>query len=243
MDNLDILSFEKHGELKVDARPAEAYGDHVNRALAFATEFDELHKEFPIVFHKDPATGEFQAHVILGFDKNENLFLGDGVWLSDYVPAALARGPFIIGVHNQDGDDDEHKESLILVDTDNPRVGVEGGEPVFLPDGGNTAYLESVIRALQVIDRGADFEKTLSSSLESMNLLEPVSIDLTLSNIEQVNLRGYYTINTATLAELDGTSLERLHKSGVLRLVYFALSSLDNLHKMIEMKAGRAALA
>ena len=242
MDNVVILSLEKHKGLKIDVRPRKGYGDHVNRTLAYATEFDELHKEFPILFHKDSETGAFQSHVILGFDKDENLFLDHREWLSDYVPAALARGPFMVGVQDRALDCDVRKELAILVDMDDPRVGAESGEVLFLPQGGNTPYFERVVRALQVIHQGTLFEETLFSSLESMGLLEPVSIELTLSNIEQVNLHSYQTINAEKLAGLDGKSLGKLNEMGVLRLIFFALSSLGNLQWMIELKNKKSAL-
>jgi hypothetical protein len=241
-DNVVILSNEKHSDMKIDTRPGAKYGDHVNRTLAFSTEFDELHKEFPILFHKEPKTGAYQSHVILGFDKDENLFVGEHGWLSDYVPAVLARGPFMIGVQERAPDGELRREPVILVDMDNPRVGFADGESVFLPQGGNTPYLERVMRTLQVIHQGTIFEKTFFSYLESMDLIEPVSIKLTLSNIEQVNLHSYHTINAERLAGLDGASLERLNKMGVLRLAFFALSSLGNLQKLIELKNKKAAL-
>jgi hypothetical protein len=229
--------------MKIDTLPGAKYGDHVNRTLAFSTEFDELHKEFPILFHKEPKTGAYQTHVILGFEKDENLFLGKGGWLSDYVPAVLAKGPFMIGIQDQTVDGEIRKEPVILVDMNDPSVGFADGEAVFLPQGGNTPYLERVMRTLQVIHQGMIFEKTFFSCLESMDLIEPVSIKLTLSNIEQVNLHSYHTINAEKLAGLDGASLERLNKVGVLRLVFFALSSLGNLQKLIELKNKKAALA
>ena len=55
MTNRAILSNVDHKDLKVDARHSEKYGDNVNCALAFSTEFGEIQKEYPILFYKDPA--------------------------------------------------------------------------------------------------------------------------------------------------------------------------------------------
>ena len=237
-----VLSNVEHKDLKIDTRHCAKYGDNVNLALAFSAEFDELHKEYPILFHKDPETSAFHAHAILGFDRDENLFLGDDGWLGNHVPAILARGPFLIGFQNQEIDGQMRKEPVIHIDMDNPRVGVDDGQAVFLPLGGDTPYLEKVMRTLQLIHRGAAFDKTLFSSLESMDLLEPVSIEVTLSNIDKVNFNNYYTINKEKLAHLDGESLEKLNKSGVLNLAIFALSSLSNFNKLIELKNMKSAI-
>ncbi len=238
-----LLNNVEHKDLKIDTRHCASYGDSVNLSLVFSAEFDDLHKEYPILFHKDPETNAFSAHVILGFDKDENLFLGDDGWSGNYVPAVLARGPFLIGFQSQEVDGKMQKEPVIHINMDNPRVGVDDGQAVFLPMGGDTPYLEKIMRTLQVIHKGAAFDKTLFSSLESMNLLEPVSIEVTLSNIDKINFHNYYTINREKLAQLDGENLQKLNKSGVLNLAIFALSSLGNFNKLIELKNMKSAIA
>ena len=238
-----LLNNIEHKDLKVDSSLSAEYGDNVNRALAFSAEFDALQKEYPILFYKDSKTGTFQAHVILGFEKDENLFLGKNGWLGNYVPAVLARGPFLIGFQNREVDGKALKEPVIHVDMDNPRVGAETGQSVFLAYGGDTPYLEKVMQDLQVVHQGAMLDAQLFSSLDSMGLFEPVNIEVSLSNISNVNLRDYYAINKDKLAQLDGEGLEKLNKAGTLSLVFFALSSLSNFNKLIELKNKKMAIA
>lgn len=243
MSNTVLLSNTEHKDLKIDTRHCARYGDNVNRTLVFSTEFAELHKEYPILFHEDPESGAFQAHAILGFDKDENLFLGEDDWLGNYVPAILARGPFLIGFQDRDTEGTVRKEPVIHVDMDNPRVGSDDGQAVFLPYGGDTPYLEKIMRTLQVIHQGAMFDKIFFETLESMNLLEPVSIEVTLSNVEQINFPGYQTISGERLSQLDGDSLHELNKQGILGLVFFAVSSLTNFQRLIALKNKKAAIA
>ncbi len=243
MTNRAVLSNVEHKDLKVDARHSEKYGDNVNRALAFSTEFGELQKEYPILFYKDPETSAILAHVILGFDRDENLFLGSYGWTGNYVPAILDRGPFLIGFQDQQIDGTVHKEPVIHIDMDDPRVGVDDGQAVFLPLGGDSPYLEKIMRTLQVIHEGATRDKTLFPLLDSMDLLQPVSIEVTLSNVEQVKLHDYYSINAEKLSQLDGESLEELNKQGALSLAFFALSSLTNIQHLISLKNKKSAIA
>lgn len=237
-----VLNNVEHKNLRIDTRHCARYGDSVNRAIAFSTEFVELHKEYPILFHRDSEANDFHAHVILGFDRDENLFLGENEWLGNYVPAILARGPFMIGLQQQERGGEARKELIIHIDMDNPRVGADDGQPVFLPHGGDTPYLETIMRTLQVIHQGTVLDKIFFSSMESMELLEPVSIEIALSNIEQVNFHNYYTINEQKLGQLDGASLEELNNKGILGLVFFALSSLGNFHRLIALKNKKAAI-
>ena len=238
-----LLNNIEHKDLKVDAKPNAKYGDNVNRSLAFSSEFGDLQKEYPILFHKDQATGEFQSHVVLGLDRDENLFLDDSGWLGNYVPAALARGPFLIGFQKQELDGKTRNEPVIHIDTESPRVGVENGEPVFLPFGGDSPYLENVMRSLQAVQQGAVFDKIMFSSFEAADLLEPVSIEITLNSSESYNLGNYYTINEEKLMQLEGDVLDDLHKKGVLQLAYLALSSLGNVQRIIDLKNKKSAIA
>ena len=92
MSNAIVLNNVDHKDIKVDTQPASTLD--VNRTLAYAT---ELHKEFPLVFHKNPETGLTQLHAILGLERDENLFVGENGWTTRFVPALLARGPFSLG--------------------------------------------------------------------------------------------------------------------------------------------------
>ena len=86
-----LLNNVDHAELRVVTRRGAEFGDGVNQALVFPTEFDALQREYPILFRRD-ANGEMQALALLGLDRDENLFLADGRWNARYVPAALERG-------------------------------------------------------------------------------------------------------------------------------------------------------
>jgi len=243
MSKAVLLNNVEHKDLKVDSNHSAGYGDNVNRALAFSSEFDDLHKEYPILFYKDAKADTFQAHVILGFEKDENLFLGDDGWLGNYVPAVLARGPFLIGFQSREVDGKAVKEPVIHIDMDNPRVGTESGQPLFLAYGGDTPYLEKVMQILQVVHQGAVLDDKLFSTLDSMGLFEPVNIEISLSNISSVNLSDYYCINKDKLAQLDAENLQKLNKAEALGLVYFALSSMGNFNKLIELKNKKMAIA
>jgi len=235
-----ILNNQEHQNLRVDTRYAPEYGDSINRALIFSSEFSDVQKEYPILFHKNPDNQQLQTHAILGFDRNENLFLDQGRWLGHYVPSTLARGPFLIGLQKQGGE--SQRDPVIQIDMDNPRVGVEEGEPLFLPMGGHSPYLEGVITTLKAIHQGVMFDKTLFSVLTDMALLEPVTIEVTLSNIQQYKFHNYYTVNEEKLANMTGESLEKLHKLGVLRLLFLAQSSLGNFQRLIELKNQKNAM-
>jgi hypothetical protein len=242
MSKATVLNNVDHKSLKVDTRPGSNDNNQVNRSLVHATEISELHKEFPLVFYKHPGTEQLQLHAILGLEKDENLFISQSGWNTRFVPALLARGPFSLGYKKVLEEGESPKDPVICIDTDDPRVNTEHGEDVFLEFGGEAPYLEYVKKALQTIDSGIQFDKTLFTLVESMDLLEPVSIQIKLSNVEEINFTDYYTINQQKLATLAGESLSKLSQYGVLSLLYFVLSSMGNFQQLIALKNAKSAM-
>ena len=239
--NKKLLNNVDHKDLRVDIRPRRRYGDFVNRALVLSTEFVDLHKEFPILIHKDEKSGQPAAHAILGLEKDENLFIADGEWQTQFVPATLARGPFSIGYQHVEINGEESTEIAVMVDENDPRCGAEGGEAVFLEYGGESPYLEYVKKALQKIEDGLHADKVFFGLLTELDLLEPVSVKLTLSEEKQVGFSGYHTVSQAKLAALDGDALQKLNAAGALGLVFFLASSVGNFQRLIALKNARAS--
>src|SRR6185369_2639351 len=102
---ISILTSDQHRSVAVDTRARPEYGDTVNRAIAFSAEFNDLHKEFPLLLRTTQEAPGFVAHAILGFEKDENLYVEADRWISTAVPATLARGPFSLGyIRGEDGD-------------------------------------------------------------------------------------------------------------------------------------------
>lgn len=240
MSKATVLNNIDHKNVKVDTQPQS--NQNVNRCLVYATEISELHKEFPLVFYKTAKTGQTQLHAILGLEKDENLFVKDNGWTSRFVPALLARGPFSLGYKNTESESSEQADAVICIDMTDPRVNTEQGEDIFLQFGGEAPYLNYVKKALQTIDSGMQFDKTLFSLVESMDLLEPVSINIKLSNVEEVSFSDYYTVNQEKLMKLDGDSLAQLNQYGVLNLLYFVLSSMGNFQMLMELKNAKSAM-
>lgn len=230
-----ILNNVDHKDLKVNIRSTRC-GDVEHRALVFSTEYPDLHKHFPILIYKDPDSGGLSGHAVLGFEKGENLFIRNGEWQTPDIPATIARGPFSIGYRRLNEEGDEEPEVLIMIDEDDPRCDPDEGEAVFLQYGGETPYLRYIRKILKKIEIGMQCDKVFFALLEKYSLLEPVSIKVNLSAEIAVGFDGFNTINQDNLRELGAGALQSLNKAGVLGLVFFLTSSLDNFKHMIDMK-------
>lgn len=241
MTNHALLNNVEHHDLKIIPRYGVEFGDNVASVMTFPTEFADIQREYPIFFQQDPQSGEYRSVALLGFEKSENLFLDNGNWRANYVPGVIARGPFLIGFQEQEQGGNIVREPVIHVDLDNPRVSRTQGIPVFLPRGGNSPYLDQVAVTLNRIREGIEISKAMFEIFTTMNLIEPVSVEIKFTNDLQIDLQGLYTVSQSKLAELDGESLLKLNKSGFLHGAFLVISSMSNVQKLVNMKQQRLA--
>lgn len=235
MTNNVLLDNVTHKDLRVKTDYSAEFGDNVNNVLIFPTEFAFVQREYPILFRKE-SNGDLQAVALLGLDNDENLFLDKTGWNARYIPAVQQRGPFLIGFQGKDVDGQVVREPMVHVDLDHPRVSQTEGEPVFLDHGGNSPYLERANRMLQIIFQGAEQARPMFAAFEEAGLIEAMKVEIELDERTKYEVPGFLTISQDRLAELKGTELERLNKSGYLHLAMLVVTSLGNVSWLIELK-------
>ena len=210
----------------------------VNRAVALSVEFNELHREYPLLLRKTDEAPGFVAHAILGFEKDENLFVEGDRWTSTFIPATLARGPFSLGYIRAEDGGNAPAGMKVMIDEQHPRLRPDG-QPVFLPLGGESPYLEGIKRVLQTVDAGLRIDRLLYRELVAMDLLEQVKIEISVFTELRYDFSGYQSINQEKFAALNAEQLFRLHRLGLLAPVYFLISSLGNFQRLVNLKIAR----
>lgn len=231
-----LLNNVDHGHLKVLTRRAAGPGDTAHHVLTFPTEFADVQREYPILFRRHAGTGEYQAVALVGLAEGENLFLDGDRWTGAYVPAIVARGPFLIGFQEREVDGERRRQPVVHIDLDDPRVNEREGEPLFLEHGGNAPYLQHVAGLLSVIQEGIETGKAMFAAFDTHGLLEPVNLEMDVLDDVRYVLRGYWTISRERLAALDGTALADLNRAGFLEGAFLALASLANVPRLIDRK-------
>jgi hypothetical protein len=244
MSKYVFLNNAEHFHLKALNRYYKEAGDNKPVVPTFPTEFIEIQREYPILLRKDSGTEVYQAVALLGFATDENLFLADSLsggelrygWNGYYVPAAMARGPFIIGLQEQR---DGQTIPMVYVDIESPKVSESEGLPLFASHGGNSEYLNYIVKVLGTIQQGMEVGKAMYKIFEDLELIEPLVVNISLKTGDQLKLEGYFTISEERLAGLSGENLQRLNKLGFLQGAYLMISSLSNLQRLIEIKNSR----
>ncbi len=231
-----LLDNVTHRDLRIVTTRGAAWGDDVMSAVVVPSEFRNLQAHYPVVFQKTADAAGFQPVAVFGFEPGQNLFLGPEGWDAPYVPMAIERQPFLIG---RDGD-----ELLVHVDIDSPRIGHGGGsdgEPVFLPMGGTSEYLERVNALLLALHEGLQATPAFVRALLDHDLLESFVLDATGPDGTPHHLAGLYTVNEDRLARLPGSAVQALHAAGHLLPVYMAVASIGRFRDLIERHARRQA--
>jgi len=242
MPNFALLNNIAHKDLRVIREYASRYGDNEMSAVTFPQEFRAIQNEYPIFFQKNTENGKFIPVALLGLRQHENLFLSANGWDANYTPASVKRRPFLIGIQPPKPGE-SNQSHMVYVDMDSPRLSETAGDAVFLPHGGYSPYLESIVELLEYIQYGTELNELFVSELLQHELLEIVTLEITLKSGERNNLVGFYTINEDKLAALDGNVVASLHSKGYLQFIYMVLASHSNVVKLINRIESRIAQA
>lgn len=231
-----VLSADAHRTLRIRAERDAALGDGVMAALIVPDEFRQVQAHYPILFRANPERDAFTPLALFGFEDGENLFLENGRWDARYIPLSLDIQPFLIGR----GADPEARQ--VHIDQASPRIAGDEGVRVFDDNGQPTPYFEGIVQKLGVLDRGYQATAGFLDALRRYDLLEPMSLDITLRDGSTFRLVGFHVINEEKLRSLDGAVVAELHAEGHLMPLFMALASLANVGELVERKQRKMGL-
>lgn len=234
MSNTVLLNVDEHRALRVDARRGAEFGDGVMYAATFPEEFRNVQAHYPIVFRRD-AKGAFHPLALFGLHEGLNLFLEGDRWDATYIPLAVQRPPFFVGMSGE--------ERLIHIDLEHPRVRAGSGERLFHAHGVATEFLERVKSMLSALHDGAVATPAFTEALVRHALLESFVLDVALDDGSQNRMAGFHTIDEARLQALDGAALGQLSKDGHLLPIYMVLASMSRFRDLIERMNRRRVAA
>lgn len=232
MMNLQIVNNVDHKDVRVIQDVGEVYGDKVHSCPAYTFEFRDLQGDFPILL-QDDGEGGYIPVALMGFQDGENLFIDGDRWTALSKPAFMRKGPFLIGQHALN---DDEPVRLLSIDRNHPRVSETEGEPLFQPLGGRTEYLEQMADLLETIYEAAQNSQAFARALVELDLIESVTLDITLRDGSRNQLLGYFSINEDRLRELTGEQLAALANAGHLMPLFMMLASMTNFRRLIELK-------
>jgi hypothetical protein len=223
-----------------DASALPSFTRDLNAIPVSFTEFGVAGRDYPIVFASGDDGKTFSPVAVLGLASGENLFLGDDGWAGAiYVPAYVRRYPFCMARVTLD--QVEQQDRLICVEKAFVAAEGEPGEAYFDDKAQPTARWTEIEKLLNEYE--ADLERTreMCSIFAEYGLLEPFTMQATLTGGTPMNLTGMHRVNDARLEALTADQLRTLVRKGLLGRLYAHLLSLDNFGRLLDRKAARAA--
>lgn len=223
MSKIEIVNNIDHANLHVIPEFAAQFDNLSWIYPTFIQEFRQVVREYPVLLHQSQA-GELTPVVLCGLNENENVFVKDGTWQASHIPLSAQRLPFSIGFQQTNTE----TIPVVTLDISSPQVNAEKGQPLFLPHGGNTPYLDQITNVLQHLHIGSQSNPSFIDTLNKFELIENVTFDITTSKGNK-KLVGFSTIREERLAELNGEQLSTLHTKGYLEPIFLMLTSLQNM--------------
>ena len=236
MANHQLLDNVTHKDTKVNRSFHPQFGDNDSYAQVFVQELRLAQVDYPLFFRKNSQTDKFEMIAMFGFAAQENLFLDVSGWHASYVPMSIRRRPFLIGFQEQVVDGVAQDNVVVHIDMDSPRVSTTAGEPIFLPQGGQSEYLVEMSEVLGGVHNGHQDNTKFIDALVGLSLLESVEIKVELNDGSKNELQGLYTINEEAFLALDNLDFLSLNGQGYVEAIYMLLASMGNLSDLIKRK-------
>lgn len=224
MANHELLSPQSHAHLRL--LPRQGAEPHFVQIVP--SEFVAAALAGPILFSKDPGTGEFYAGVALGLKPGEDV-LRSKEDRGGFEPLSLQRDGFFISGER------------IAIDPANPRFSATEGEPLFDSAQLPNTPLRRIQRILMQLREGVEQTAALVGDLMALRLIEPIDISLNFDDGERLALEGLYTVSRDALRDLADADVLRLFRTGHLQLAYTMANSLNQLSVLAHLRNRRLA--
>ncbi len=241
----------KNLRLRTDL-PIAARTNDQNSLFLTVVEFADACKEYPIVFVRvgdapanasagAPADAAAKLTVaplaVLGLKPGSNLFVKDGKWNGNYVPAYLRRYPFAMArIEGQD-------QVAVCFDEQWPGFGDKEGSSLFANDGQPTEFLVNARTFLENFEQEAERTRLICQQLVELDLLQDMRFEATLPDGEKINVEGFLAVDEKKLAELADDKVLQLFRSGLLSLIEMHRISMGNMNRLANAHATAKAAA
>ncbi len=222
---IEILDDRIHKEIQIDFNVARGTSRKERLLPVVMSEFHRLMFHYPIVFVKDPETGQFTCSVLLGINSDTNLLNAKDITEDECLPLNVLRLPLLAMTEPNDG------QPLIAIDMASSGVGQ--GEYI-LKDA--SANFETAISALGELYEGYKETRTYINKLLELDLISEIHAEIRHPDRPSQILDGLYGVDlnkVALIAERDESSKNLFLE--VASYVYAQNFSIANMKKIASL--------
>jgi len=229
---LSALNGEIHGKLRL--RPAETLAvlRGVNAVPLTADEFVLAQRFFPIVFSADDQPVPL---ALMGLNEGENVFItADDKWRDSdiYLPAYVRRYPFLLAKI-----DEKTEKFALLFDTKSEILGEYKDGVALFEDGEPTPTTNDILKFNEHFELAGQKTVALVDELIKHDLLMDGEVAIQKSGEDKPFVyRGFKMVNAEKLNELPESILAGMVRSGVLKIVFAHLASIQIMRELFAKK-------
>lgn len=234
---LEPLSSEAHANFKVRQSDSALFLVGQHAIPVTVDEFTLVQRHMPIVF----TVGDDSVPIaLMGMNEGVNVFISDDGKLTDptvYVPAYIRRYPYMLARLAPDSQD----LSLCFDPTTDTLGAFEDGIPLF-EDGKPSELVQNILTFNESFEQAGARTSNFMKDLKELDLLMDGEITIQPEGAEQPFVyRGFQMINEEKLNDLRGDQLRKIHKNGLLPLLYAHLFSLSLMRDIFgrQMQLGK----
>mgnify|MGYP000235109180 CR=1 FL=1 len=237
--NLVAIDNTTHKNTKVKPNATFENGKNMHLCLMQIHEFIAASSEYPLVFIKDPESGEFRGVAMMGLVPGENLFYNPEKWQAEYVPNVIRLHPW--GLQQSEK---TPKELSLSLDMDSALVGEEEGTDLYDSEGADSEYLKNVKDFVGNVHGQTPVTIAFVKCMDELGILSPKSLSVSLGEDAQpLNIEGIYAVNPEALDKLSDEVYLDLRKRNYLPVIYAHLASLSQIGKLARRKANAEGMS
>ncbi|WP_298918132.1 SapC family protein [uncultured Algimonas sp.] len=202
-----------------------------------ANEFGSAAASYPIIF----AGEERSPLAVMGIRTQENLFVADGQFNTDfYMPAFARRYPFVLA------GDQANDRFVVCVDESATCVTDKTPAQKFFDGDDASGFTKEAFEFLQSFERDRQATIAMVDELKRHDLFEPKDMHFQGQNAdgspaEKQKIADYFAISEEKLRGLSAEDTKSLADRGILAVVHAHLISLSNWQRLVNMTLRRAA--
>ncbi len=222
-----------HKNTKIKANSTFENGMNMHLCLLQIHEFIAASAEYPMVFIKDPDTGEYRSVAMMGLSPGENLYYGLDKWQADYVPTAIQLHPWGLAASSKNP-----QELALCLDMNSALVNEDEGRALFDEDGKESEYLTKVKEWMGQVHAQTPVTMAFIKHMAELDLFIPKSLTVGLGeNTKPLKVDGIYAVDHEALEKLSDEAYLDLRKRNYLPVIFAHLASLNLVGKLARRKS------
>ena len=220
---LEPLSSETHVNFKMKPITQAKFLVGQHAIPITVDEFPLAQRHFPIVFTEgDDAV----PLALMGLNEGVNVFVDAEGTLTEnqmYLPAYIRRYPFMLARLRPGAE-----ELSLCFDPTSEGIGADLEGQALFDEGQPSEVTKSIMQFNESFEQAGARTAQFMRDLKELDLLMDGETTIQADGVEQPFIyRGFRIVNEEKLAELRGDQLRKIHKNGMLPLLYAHLFSLS----------------